>query len=140
MRIVSDSEMNIFQHVRSLKVHFFLNTKINPPYRGHDVLLIYFLFILLLLRKLKHIITFTYCKLSEKYSETSWNNFESSIKRSVLRRQECNWRAELGIRYFLPFLLLANTLLQCSYSLSLLRYFSEICNTLFAICYFLWTV
>jgi hypothetical protein len=42
--------------------------------------------------------------------------------------------AELGIRYFLPFSLFANPLLQCSYSLSLL-YFSEICNTLLAIRY-----
>jgi lipopolysaccharide export LptBFGC system permease protein LptF len=45
------------------------------------------------------------------------------------------WFTELGIRYFLPFSLFADPLLQCSYSLSLLRYFSEICNTLFAICY-----
>jgi hypothetical protein len=42
---------------------------------------------------------------------------------------------ELDIRYFLPFSLFANPLLPCSYSLSLLRYFSEICNTLYAIRY-----
>jgi hypothetical protein len=43
-------------------------------------------------------------------------------------------KTELGICYFLPFLLFANPLLQCSYSLSLLRYFSEIaiCYSLFA--------
>jgi hypothetical protein len=45
------------------------------------------------------------------------------------------FRSELGIRYFRPFSLFANLLLQCSYSLSLLRYFSEICNTLFSIHY-----
>jgi hypothetical protein len=44
---------------------------------------------------------------------------------------------ELGICYVLPFSLFANPLLQCSYSLSLLRYFSEICNTLFPIRYLL---
>jgi hypothetical protein len=44
---------------------------------------------------------------------------------------------ELGISYFLPFSLFDNPLIQCSYSLLLLRYryFSEICNTLFAIRY-----
>jgi hypothetical protein len=44
---------------------------------------------------------------------------------------------ELGIRYFIPYSLFANPLLQCSYLLSLLRYFSEFCNTLplFAIRY-----
>jgi hypothetical protein len=47
---------------------------------------------------------------------------------------------ELGIRYFLPFSLFPNPLLQFSYSLSLLRYFSEICNTLFAICYTLFAI
>jgi hypothetical protein len=41
-------------------------------------------------------------------------------------------QTELGIRYFLPFSLFANPLLQCSYSLSLLRYFSEI-GKIFAI-------
>jgi hypothetical protein len=48
--------------------------------------------------------------------------------------------AELGIRYFLPFSLFANPLLQCSYLLSLLRYFSEICNTPFAIRYSLFAI
>jgi hypothetical protein len=48
--------------------------------------------------------------------------------------------SELGIRYFLPFSLFANWLLQCSYLLSLLRYFSEICNTLFAIRYTLFAI
>jgi hypothetical protein len=43
--------------------------------------------------------------------------------------------AELGIRYFLPYSLIAIPLLQCTISLSLLRYFSEFCNTLFAIPY-----
>jgi hypothetical protein len=42
---------------------------------------------------------------------------------------------ELGIRYFLPYSLIAIPLLQCTISLSPLRYFSEFCNTLFAICY-----
>jgi hypothetical protein len=45
--------------------------------------------------------------------------------------------AELGIHYFLPYSLIAIPLLQCTISLSLLRYFSEFCNTLFAIRYFL---
>jgi hypothetical protein len=49
----------------------------------------------------------------------------------------CVSRAELGIRYFLPYSLIAIPLLQCTISLSLLRYFSEFCNTLFAIRYFL---
>jgi hypothetical protein len=47
---------------------------------------------------------------------------------------------ELGILYFLPFSLFANPLLQCSYSLSLLRYFSEIFNRLFAIRYTLFAI
>jgi hypothetical protein len=38
--------------------------------------------------------------------------------------------AELGIRYFFLYSLFAIPLLQCIYSLSLLRYFSEFCNTL----------
>jgi hypothetical protein len=42
---------------------------------------------------------------------------------------------ELGIRYFLPFLLLANPLLQCSYSLSLLFR-----NLQYAIQYTLFTI
>jgi hypothetical protein len=40
----------------------------------------------------------------------------------------------------LLFTLFAIPLLQCTISLSLLRYFSEFCNTLFAIRYFLWQV
>jgi hypothetical protein len=43
--------------------------------------------------------------------------------------------AELGIRYFLPYSLIAIPLLQCTISLSLPRYFSEFCNTLFATSY-----
>jgi hypothetical protein len=41
----------------------------------------------------------------------------------------------LGIRYFFPYLLFALPLLQRLFSLSLLRYFSENCNTLLAIRY-----
>jgi hypothetical protein len=44
---------------------------------------------------------------------------------------------ELGIRYFLPYSLIAIPLLQCTILLSLLCYFFEFCNTLFAIRYLL---
>jgi hypothetical protein len=70
-----------------------------------------------------------------------------ALKRVLIVRVQLYCTPELGIRYFLTFSLFANPLLQCSYSLSLLCYFSEICNMLFAIryslftiCYFLWTV
>jgi hypothetical protein len=43
--------------------------------------------------------------------------------------------AELGIRYFLPYSPIVIPLLQCTISLSLLRYFSEFCNMQFAIRY-----
>jgi hypothetical protein len=42
---------------------------------------------------------------------------------------------EQGIRYFFPYSLFALPLLQHLFSLSLLRYFSENCNTLLAIRY-----
>jgi hypothetical protein len=42
---------------------------------------------------------------------------------------------ELGIRYFFPYSLFALPLLQHLFSLSLLGYFSENCNTLLAIRY-----
>jgi hypothetical protein len=45
------------------------------------------------------------------------HNETTEINRFVLK-------PELGIRYFLPFSLFANPLLQCSYSLSLLCYFN----------------
>jgi hypothetical protein len=53
----------------------------------------------------------------------------------TISHRQAVYTTELGIRYFLPFSLFANPLLQCSYLLSLLRYFSEICNKLFAIRY-----
>jgi hypothetical protein len=57
------------------------------------------------------------------------------ITLSIQARTILLFYTELGIRYFLPYSLIALPLLQCTISLSLLRYFSEFCNTLFAICY-----
>jgi hypothetical protein len=37
-------------------------------------------------------------------------------------------RTELGIRYFLPYSISDIPILQCLYSISIFRYFSEICS------------
>jgi hypothetical protein len=52
----------------------------------------------------------------------------------------CLYQPELGLRYFFPYSLFALPLLQHLFSLSLLCYFSENCNTLLAIATFVSSV